>query len=458
MRLNSLALLAWMAVAASVHAGGPSHYVLTDLGHLPGGSFAAPIDLNDDGQIIGTANVPDPDNPANQTYHGFLWDSGTLIDLGTAGYTFSNPSGINNAGQIVGRLEDGPTPEAHAFLYDGSGMHLIGPELGFAQSKAYGINGSGMIVGSWSSEPDNERPFRYDGANVEFVATLTEKTEARQVNDLGQAVGYTMIQGNRWAFRWDDDDFVILNVPAGGTGGGAVDINNHGQAIGHWRSAEERVIERYGTTETIYRAALYESDGTAVDLGTLGGDVSAATGINDVGQIVGISEFGEQDLANHAFVYHTDYGMIDLNDLIHPSLGWELTYASGINDRGQIVGYATNRNGFLLTPANPGDADLDGVVDLSDLTALANRFGANSGAEWWSGDFDADGDVDLADLTLLAGYYASGEAQAYADFETIAVPEPTVLIWTIVVPLLARRTQNFSGRLYCSASPVTKGS
>ena len=68
----------------------------------------------------------------------------------------------------------------------------------------------------------------------------------------------------------------------GTLGGGyiyAYGINNSGQVVG---------VSTNDALNQNYRAFLY-SDGTMIDLGTLGGDSSAARGINEAGQIVGIS-------------------------------------------------------------------------------------------------------------------------------------------------------------------------
>jgi hypothetical protein len=71
-----------------------------------------------------------------------------------------------------------------------------------------------------------------------------------------------------------------------------------------------------------------------------------------------------------------------------------------------------------------GDADLDGDVDLSDLSSLAAKYGTATGGRWSWGDFDLDGDIDLSDLSILASNYSAGEGQAYSDFESMQVPEP----------------------------------
>jgi probable HAF family extracellular repeat protein len=77
--------------------------------------------------------------------------------------------------------------------------------------------------------------------------------------------------------------------------------------------------------------------GPIQDLGTLGGNGASASGINNLGQIVGNSNLSG-DLILHGFVYASGV-MKDLNSLI-VSPGWEIINASHINDNGQIVACA----------------------------------------------------------------------------------------------------------------------
>lgn len=87
-----------------------------------------------------------------------------------------------------------------------------------------------------------------------------------------------------------------------------------------------------------------------VDLGTLGGTEASARGVNNSGEIVGVSYL--PNYWENAF-YAVGTTMYNLNDLVTNLDGWTLTSANGINDLGQIVGYGSingENHAFLLTP------------------------------------------------------------------------------------------------------------
>ena len=59
----------------------------------------------------------------------------------------------------------------------------------------------------------------------------------------------------------------------------------------------------------------------------------------------------------------------------------------------------------------PGDANLDGQVDINDLTIVLSRYNA-TGMTWTQGDFNSDGKVDINDLTIvLSNYNQSASAR-----------------------------------------------
>ena len=83
-----------------------------------------------------------------------------------------------------------------------------------------------------------------------------------------------------------------------------------------------------------------------------------------------------------------------------------------------------------------GDANLDGVVDASDLNILGQNWLSENVSGWSEGDFNGDQRVDQIDLNALGQNWLAERRSTAA-----AIPEPSamVLILTIFVGLLVRR-------------------
>lgn len=109
------------------------------------------------------------------------------------------------------------------------------------------------------------------------------------------------------------------------------------------------------------RAAVFSS-GSSQDLGTLGGSASAAMAINSSGLVVGWSTLAGNQPSTAAFVYFPGSGMQNLGTLAGASAGLMPTWASDINDSGQIVGLASEAgteriHGFLYSGNTLHDLD-----------------------------------------------------------------------------------------------------
>jgi hypothetical protein len=98
-----------------------------------------------------------------------------------------------------------------------------------------------------------------------------------------------------------------------------------------------------------------------------------------------------------------------------------------------FAGEAVSADSILIRATFLGDSNLDGLVDIADLAALASSW--EQQGVWSSGDFDGSGVVDVHDLKLLAGNWESSGSTA-GSLEAVltslglasdSVPEPGAL-------------------------------
>jgi probable HAF family extracellular repeat protein len=117
---------------------------MTDLGNL-GGTMSFAQCANNRQEVIGSSNLP-----GDQVSHAFLWRKGQITDLGTLGGNVSEAVWINDAGVIAGTA-DLPAPNIHDAVRWKDGKILdLGTVDGDACSRARAINAAGVIVGGSS--------------------------------------------------------------------------------------------------------------------------------------------------------------------------------------------------------------------------------------------------------------------------------------------------------------------
>jgi probable HAF family extracellular repeat protein len=285
----------------------------------------------------------------------FVWADGVLTPLGEFGQGFirHEASSLNESGQVSGSSWAGGFPAA-AWQWD-DGVFTSSDTLGGANAASFCINESGQM-GGWSlvSSPASSFTwfaFIWDNGTMTNLGTLPESvlSDAMQINDAGQIVGNSTPTGGSF-FRG-----VIADTTMGmhnlGTLGGlesmASGINNLGQVVGSSHTGP-----LFDDQWWVFHAFLWQ-DGVMVDLGTLpGDDFSSARQINDAGDAVGWSRLGFFDAIVRATLWH-DGAAYDLNDRIPAGSGWILQYAANINSSGQIIGTGLldgEIRGFVLTP------------------------------------------------------------------------------------------------------------
>lgn len=185
------------------------------------------------------------------------------------------------------------------------------------------------------------------------------------------------------------------------------------------------------TAESTNQAAFY--DGTSiVPLGTLGGSSSTANGLSNNGQVVG-SSYSQNDQAQvrHAYLWSASTGMVDAGTLDARSGDATLV---AVNDRGEAVGSASDRDGNLhgiYWSASTGLVDAGAVVDagmvaqvtlLRDINSQGraigfsmNYAGYRHAFTWTPSEGMVDLDASGAPLGInssgqIVGWYHGGQA------------------------------------------------
>jgi probable HAF family extracellular repeat protein len=256
-----------------------------------------------------------------------------LGDLGLANST--EPRAINKVGEVVGEstLADGVT--YHAFLWTSQGgMKDLGSPLG-GDSQATAINDAGEIAG-WSASPDGSNIHAFFWSSGTGIVDLgippdgDPQSYAAGINDIGEVIGTNGIPSYGFpgrCFRWTETSGMTQsgNTPSTSLSGCSPQqrgINHSGQIIGSDFQAH---------------AAIWQRDGSVLDLGTLSGDLaSAALSLNRAGHVTGYSRPKANIGLQRSFFWTPTGGLIDIGRL--PKYPNVRSIPAGINSRDQVVG------------------------------------------------------------------------------------------------------------------------
>jgi len=293
----------------------------------------------------------------------------SVVELGELGGTAGSANGINDRGWITGTDNLPGDLTTVATLWVNGSTIPLGTLGGPNSAVAFPVkSNNGVIVGI--SETADADPLGEYFSCYPFFAT-------------GVPTGQ-ICQG----FRWQNGQMTVLPPFPGGYSSYAAGVNNRGQVVGWAENGVHDATCDPAFQILQFRAVIWQPDGTMQELPPLSGDsTSAATAINDHGQVVGIS--GDCGIAvgsvsaKHAVLWESGVPM-DLGNIGGDA--WNTPTA--INNQGTIAGFANTAPGtarvyeaFIWTKSSgmkslgkiPGDlrSTANGINEKGQIVGLS---------------------------------------------------------------------------------------
>jgi hypothetical protein len=221
------------------------------------------------------------------------------------------------------------------------------------------------------------------------------------------------------------------------------------------------ILDEDGSTAPVRLRQLrsYSATIRCADAAFLPDDSDTLTSISEVLNVAN----GRLDLTNNDLIsrWYSSQGY-PLLDGLRQALSVGRLYTSLTDGTRFNLGYAANRvlglstyrglpvdsGQYFVSYTFTGDSNLDGEVDLEDLTALASHW-QSTNQYWTGGDFNYDSIVNIDDLQLLANNWEAGvvnptdpplkDLLASLGLPPVEVPEPSIIVICAVAAGLRRR-------------------
>jgi uncharacterized membrane protein len=303
---------------------------------VPGASLTAIFRSNSRGQVVGAYR------DSRRSFHGFVRDGRRIRVIDVPGAAGTLATGINDHGRVVGSYSDKRNAPAqqfeHGYLRDERGRFRRIDVPRATATRPAAINDRGQIVGEYVDRAGRSHGYlqQADGTVVTIDPPGAGATVVTDVDDQGRVVGIS-IDAKQTTFtsflRDPDGRFTTISHPdADLYGTRPQGINNQGQIAGSYVDASNRT----------HGFVLSDGVFTTVDAPDAPGNTTVLD-IDDRGRLVGVS-----GLVSYSYLADGRGQPIEIDA---PGVVSD-TYASGINNRGQIVGSfdqgsARRYHGFL---------------------------------------------------------------------------------------------------------------
>jgi len=330
-----MTLFPWLALSFVFPQGSgtPPRYRLIELAPEP--THGQALDVNERRSVVGTLD-PDGIGPIGQ--HAWLWSpDGSSLDLTPgANYDYGYAFSISNAGVVVGDVDTVDATREGAYRWSGGVLEFLPTRY---QSEARHVDERGHVAGSAHSASFVFVPTIWapDLSYVQLPGLGGGNGVIQDRNGWGDSVGYDMrsLLGTTW-HAFDVRDGVVRDLGA---------LPGHVGSLALATSVERVSVGSSGPVLGEH-AVRWLADGTIEPLARRGTGGSMARDINDRGEIVG---YGTGRNGRFAILWLDGVGH-SLEDLVDGLAGRRLLGAEGINERGDIVGYVTPPGGGLMRP------------------------------------------------------------------------------------------------------------
>jgi probable HAF family extracellular repeat protein len=385
-------------------------YTIQDLG-VVGINPGQPFVISNDGWIAGAADVSGAER-------AILWRLNSTADIGAPGLGGNSIAfGVNDLGVAVGEAENAKGPSTSE---DFCGFQ----SMGFASSSVACV------------------PFiRQNGKLIPLKTLGGVNGVANQINLWGAVAGYAENKTvdpdcpapQQYQFKpvvWTQGGIQALPTRSDPEGV-AFSINDWGQVVGASGTCTAFNPNFLFNLNPVH--ALFWQNGVAIDMGNLGGEFNNfGHDINNWGQVVGGSDLSG-DATSHAFVWSRGSKIQDLGVVSDSVDDDAYSVALGINDEGQIVGLSASADfsifrAFISQHGKLVDLNslVTGTTTLDMITACSiNSSGVITGLA-----FDVD----------------TGDMHSYLAVPTLVGPGGSKILGRAVLPEWIRERLRLGGR------------